>query len=136
MDNVKYFCLDVSGSMGTDDVRRALSVMADRAKPTDYVVLFDCEVLGVWAVGDAMAKVKAGNSLDEAISALCTGVHKGRGGTDARECIQTVNEHQQHNQICDGYTILLSDGMMLEGQVQMFDEFVDITKPGPTPAAT
>jgi hypothetical protein len=69
MDCVKYFCLDVSGSMGTDDVRRALSVMADRAKPTDFVVLFDCEVLGVWPVGDASDVTR---NLMRAYEAQCT----------------------------------------------------------------
>jgi uncharacterized protein with von Willebrand factor type A (vWA) domain len=137
MDKVKFFCLDVSGSMSNDDLNRALSVMADRAKPQDYVVLFDCEVVAFEKVEDAMRKIrKSPLSLHEAIASICTGPHKGRGGTDARECYQTVCEYQQSHQICDGVLILLSDGLMPQDQIAVFDEFVDITKSSPTPSAT
>jgi predicted metal-dependent peptidase len=118
----KYFCLDVSGSMCSDDIRRALSIIADHAKPTDFLLLFDCEVQGIWPVDQAMKLSKT--DPETAVERLCTGVNKGRGGTDANPVFVEIEKRE--GKLSNVHTVLLSDGFMGEGQVDTFDEFVNV----------
>ena len=110
---VMYFCIDVSGSMSDRDLQFARAQVADFKKPGDFVVLFDCEVRAIIPIDDYMAE-KETRKL----------VLKGGGGTDCRECIQSVHEHSQHNAISPMRTTLISDCELPADQLKIFDEVI------------
>ena len=124
MEKVQYFCLDISGSMGSDDVSLAVEMVQIRSKRGDFFLMFDSEVYGPWPVEDALGKIYG--DPNDMISTLCSKRVVGRGGFDTREVLQTVHLHQQHNRIYGGKLVLLSDGFMPEENIKVFDEFVKI----------
>ena len=111
MAEITAFCLDVSGSIGERELERAEALLRERARKGDLVVLFDDQARvmpfeGAYLHAQQMRAFKG---------------PVGRGGTDGAEAAKVAREAGASK------LVLLSDGMLPDEHVVMFDEFVDLT---------
>ena len=103
---ITIHCVDVSGSMSSEQLKRAHKEVLKRFKPKDIVVVFSIEYRRVY-------------DLERGFSDLVYGTNYARGGTDARRVLKFVQEQKAKS-------ILYSDGMMLTKELLSFDELVKI----------
>jgi predicted metal-dependent peptidase len=126
-----YFCVDVSGSMSTDALRKAFDHIHMNAESGDQIFFFDTEPYGPWSVEDVLGQVygmrmRLGGTrmqlepvidMDSVVWARCT-KGKGRGGTDVEPLLKLLADKYPGKSVC------ISDGLF--AQPSKFDSFVEI----------
>ncbi len=119
---MKYFCLDVSGSMSTEHLQMAIEQIALRRAPGDVLFMFDCEEYGPWPVEDVLGRM---SDPEDMVKSLCP-PERGRGGSDARPVLKAIEAHQKTHGVTDSTKILVSDGLISPDEFKLFDVFIEV----------
>lgn len=102
----KAYCIDVSGSMSTDQLNKAFAFVRKGFEPGDHLIVFDIRA----------------EEVSPDLHFLKVPVRGFGGGTDATECLALAKKLG-----CYG-TVLISDGMMIPEQLAQFNKFIDVEK--------
>lgn len=101
------YCIDVSGSMMSEQIRAAFDFVAMGIEPGDHIIVFDIKAVAV-----SLNWIR--KSPDD--------YRVGSGGTDAKECIALANKLGCYSKV------LISDGYLVAEDLMMFNKFIDVTK--------